>query len=354
MDYERLAAEFLKALRGGRSQTAFSRRLGYKSNVAYSWESGRRHPTASEAFRAASRVGIDVKACLARFYRTPPAWLADADILQPETVAVLLRDLQAKTPMVRLAASTGLSRFAIARLLQGSAEPKLPDFFRLIQACSLRLLDFCAAFLDPALLPSVFAEWQRLEAQRRLAYDQPYTQAFLRAIELSDYAEAPHPPGWLAQRLGVPADVEETCMALLEAAGEVRWNGIRWEPAGQMSVDTRRDPAAGRRLKTWWAKVGLQHLENGADGLFSYNVFSVSQADLERIRELHLGYFRALRAIVADSTPNERVVVVNLQLFGLDPEPTNIDRTSLEMPQAMDMRALETPHPAFPEAQKPR
>ena len=54
------------------------------------------------------------------------------------------------------------------------------------------------------------------------------------------------------------------------------------------------------------------------DGLWSYNVFAVSEADLVKIRELHLAYFRALRAIVAESSPTERVVVANVQLFALD------------------------------------
>ncbi len=57
----------------------------------------------------------------------------------------------------------------------------------------------------------------------------------------------------------------------------------------------------------------------GARGQFSYNVFTVSAVDLERIRELHLRYFHELRAIVADSTPDEHVAVANVQLFALDP-----------------------------------
>ena len=50
----------------------------------------------------------------------------------------------------------------------------------------------------------------------------------------------------------------------------------------------------------------------------SYNLFTVSERDLGRLRELHLAYFRELRAIVAESEPAERVVVANVQLFGLD------------------------------------
>jgi len=54
-----------------------------------------------------------------------------------------------------------------------------------------------------------------------------------------------------------------------------------------------------------------------ADGVFSYNLFGVSNADLERIEALQRAYFRELRNIVAQSQPVENVAVVNLQLFSL-------------------------------------
>src|SRR5690606_37575494 len=92
-------------------------------------------------------------------------------------------------------------------------------------------------------------------------------------------------------------------------------------------VDTRAQPEAGRVLKTHWARVGLERLHelepNKAD-LFSYNLFAVSEADWRRIRERHIAYFHELRAIVAQSQPAERVVLVNLQLLQLD-EPVNAD-----------------------------
>lgn len=319
MNTDRLARELLRALRGSRSQTAFSRRLGYRSNVAYAWESGRRWPTAAETLRAAARVGIDVRDALGRFYRTPPPWLADVDPTTSSAVAMLLRDLQGHTPVVAIAARAGLSRFAVARALSGAAEPRLPDFLRLIDATSLRMLDFVAAFVDPRALPSAADDWARLEAHRRAAYELPWIQAVLRALELDAYRALPaHEPGWIGRRLGLPGAVEAACIEALAGAGEIRWDGARWALAAVTTVDTRRDAAAGRRLKAHWARVGLDRLEGGDDGLFSYNVFTVSEADHERLRELHLAYFRELRAIVAASAPAERVVVANVQLFALD------------------------------------
>ena len=85
------------ALRGSRSQTAWSRRLGYRSNVAYAWESGRRWPTAAETFRACGRAHIDVEASLTRFYGTRPAWLDTFDPSTPEGIAAFLDDLRGST-----------------------------------------------------------------------------------------------------------------------------------------------------------------------------------------------------------------------------------------------------------------
>ena len=63
-DYQRIARDFLRALRGRRSQAAFSRRLGYRTNVAYTWESGRAFPTAATVLNAAVRSGVDVHAAV--------------------------------------------------------------------------------------------------------------------------------------------------------------------------------------------------------------------------------------------------------------------------------------------------
>jgi hypothetical protein len=106
-------------------------------------------------------------------------------------------------------------------------------------------------------------------------------------------------------------------LRLLAAAGLARWDGRRWV-GEDTAVDTRRDAATSAQLKGHWASVGQQRLGVGAPGLFSYNVFTVSDADLVRLEALHRQYFQQLRAIVSDSQPGERVVVANVQLFALD------------------------------------
>jgi hypothetical protein len=322
VDYERTAAELLRALRGQRSQVAWSRRLGSRGNVAYSWESGRRFPTAARTFWAAERAGIDVAAALARFYRTPAAWLASASLATPEGVARLLMDLRGQVPIGELALRAGRSRFSVSRWISGAAEPRLPDFLRLIEATSLRLLDFVEELVGAARLPSLALAWQELSAARRAAYEVPWSHAVLRALELEQYRDLPaHEPGWIARRIGIEPAMEAECLAMLEQSGQVARAGRHFVVANVRTVDTRQEPEASHRLKLWWAQVGVERLSNKAAGMFSYNLFTVSESDYQRLCELHSNYFRQMRAIIERSEPAERVVLANLQLFGLDAGP---------------------------------
>lgn len=318
-DYEKIAREFLRALRGRRSQAAFSRRLGYRTNVAYVWEAGRAFPTAASALVAARRAGVDVSAALARFFRSPPAWLDSVDPASREGVAMLLDDLRGRTSIVDLARASGKSRFALARWLSGEAEPRLPDFLLLIEKTSLRLLDWIAAFVDPSTLPSVARAWSELEATRRAAYEVPWTQAVLRALELTDYQRLPkHQRGWIAARIGISVEEEQRCLAILARTGQIYLDRGRWRLRQVMAVDTRRDAEAEHRVKRWWGALALERLARPDSGLFSYNVFAVSEADLARIQDLQRAYFRQMRSIIAASEPSERVVLASLQLVPLD------------------------------------
>jgi transcriptional regulator with XRE-family HTH domain len=324
VDYQMAASDLIRALRGKRSQPAFSRRLGYKSNVVYTWESGRGFPTAAGALSAARRAGISLEKAFAAFYRTAPNWLSQFDPATPEGVAAFLDDIRGSTSIVDLAAFSGKSRFAISRWMQGKTEPKLPDFLQLVECCSLRLVDFLEQLVDPRELPSIHARWQMLEAARRVAYDKPWTQAILRALELESYRKAPHVRGWLAERVGVSLEVEDESLQLLERAGQIRWSEPHWVPTQVLALDTRKDPQAALRLRRWWGKVALDRVSSGSRGMV-YNLFGVSHADLGRLRELQAAYFNELRTIVAQSEPVEHVCLAAVYLMDLADTPAQVE-----------------------------
>ncbi|MEO7037806.1 MAG: DUF4423 domain-containing protein, partial [Polyangiaceae bacterium] len=317
MNFGQLAADWLRFLRGKRSQRGFSKRLGYRSNIAYRWESQVCFPTAAETFALAERSGVRSQAALEAFFGTPPATVME--LATPLGVAQLLRALRGKTHLVELAARSGFSRFSIARWLSGAAEPRLPEFLALVEAASFRGLDFLSHFVALEQLLSVAEEWRALQAARKAAYDVPWSHAVLRALELTDYARLRrHRPGWIAERLGISKAEEQRCLAALAAAHQIRMEGGRWVVDQTQTVDTRVDRVRSRKLKGEWLKVALARFEGGVPGIFGYNLMAISQTDLERLRSLHLAYFREMQALVADSAPSECVVLFNTELFALD------------------------------------
>lgn len=322
MDYETLSSELIRALRGKRSQTAFSKRLGYRSNVAYAWESGRAWPTAAAFFEIVGRSGRKLAPSLTKFYRAPSESSARHDLKTVAGVAEFLDDLRGQASVVDLARTAERSRFAVARWLKGEAEPRLPDFLRLVESASLRLLDFLACFFELGTLPSVRKAWHELETARRAAYEMPWSHAVLRVIELPEYQALPkHEPGFIAERLRIGPEEAARCVALLLETGQLKKRGKRLVPGAALTVDTRGDAARSREAKAFWTRVALERLESGVDGTFSYNLFSVSRADLERIRELHRAYFRELRRIVAASEPAECIALANVHLVELSASP---------------------------------
>jgi transcriptional regulator with XRE-family HTH domain len=321
MDYELLARQLLRELRGARSQTAFSRRLGYRSNVAYAWESGRRFPTAAELLGAAAKSGIDVRGAVQPFLQRH---LSEAlRTLEPgssEFCAELLRELRGSASIQSLAERAGISRSSLSRILAGLVEPRVPLFLRLIDVASRRVLDLLSGLVDVERLPAAGIEWRRVQALRRLAHENPLSEAVPRFLELEAYQSlACHEPGWIASKLGVTLEQEQRTLADLTSVGVVSWDGTRYQLDRARSVDTSRSqPPAQRALRAYWTDQARRRLAEGGQGNFAYLVFSTDDATLAAIEQLRLRFFRELRALVASSPRADRVAVTNVQLFAID------------------------------------
>lgn len=314
-DYEGLARELVRTLRGRRSQLAVSRRLGYATNAVYTWEAGAAWPTAARFFAFAKTVGIAPERVLREFFRVVPPRLARAPLTSTQGVAALLAELKGNTRIAALAREAGLSRFALARWLAGKGEPKLPEFLRFVEFSSLRLLDLLDALVDPEKLTTVRADYQRLRAARSIGYEYPISQAVLRTLETVDYARRGHEPGYIAAALGISLELEQQCLAKLKQAGQIVWRGGRFRPKTAVLVDFRKDPQASQQLKAYWAALAAEHTKVRRPGLFAYNIFAVSRADLARLEALQRDCLQEMRTIVAASEPSEVVALFNLQLF---------------------------------------
>lgn len=320
IDYVSLGRELVRSVRGKHSQTAVSRWLGYATNALYRWESGQDAPTAARFFSLAVRCKVDVAAALQRFWRG--STYVVVDLTHPNGVAALLRQLRGKVPIAAVAQRAGATRSQVSRWLSGATEPRLPQFLAVVEALSLRLLDFVAEFVDPASLPSVKAAHRALDALRQAAHSAPWTQAILRCLELTDFdVNDACTASWIAQRIGVAEEEVSKGLTLLELTGQIEKRKGRYHVAQTLALDTRRDAESSLALRLFWLEVGQARLKAGQPGVWSYNVFGVSKADLVRLQQLHASYYSQMRAIIASSEPVETVAVACAQIFALDAAP---------------------------------
>ncbi|MEY4549163.1 MAG: Family ership, partial [Pseudomonadota bacterium] len=198
-----VARQLLRALRGRRSQVAFSRRLGFASNVAAEWESGRRVPSALTALGACQSLGIDVAARLGTFRSSTGGNLLRLDAAE---LAGWLRAQQGNMALAALAQRSGLSRHQVSRFLSGAATPRLQQFLALVQACSGRISDFVALWVDIAAIRSLREEHARVTALRQLALEAPWTSAIISALECVSQLDSAAARTALVQMLGLSAE----------------------------------------------------------------------------------------------------------------------------------------------------
>jgi transcriptional regulator with XRE-family HTH domain len=318
LDYEAVTADFLRVLRGRRSQMGLSRVLGYRSNIVYRWESGQCWPTAAAFLARCRKLDIDIGGALVALIPRRRQWLAEYDPASPGGLAAFLDELRSGTPIGELARAAGVNRFTVSRWLKGSAQPRLPDFFRMVEAASRRLLDLLSHWVDPERLPSARAHWRRLERARRLAYEQPWAHAVLRVLQLTDYREGPaRETRWIADRLGVASEEVERGLAALQRSGQIVREHGRWLPQSVERVDTGKDPERARALKLHWTHVAVERAASGGPGSFGYSLFEVSRADLQKLAALHVDYVRAMQHIVSNSRGTECIGLYCAQLFDL-------------------------------------
>jgi len=322
MNFEILASQWLRALRGRRSRPGFSQLLGYRSNIVQHWETGRSWPTATRFFSICRRLRLPPEQRIGSFLQRNPSWLASANFSQRASVAALLVELKGRNPISVLAERSGYNRFSVSRWLRGSADPKLPELLALIEAASRRALDFVAEFTPPSALPCAAPAWKQLLLLREGAYAQPLSHAVLRALELDGYAAGGYrDDDYLARAVGASAAELQAALQFLLASGQLKKTRRGYKPAQIGVVDTGMDPARARQLRLDWTRRALQRLESGSSGHFGYSLFAISKSDFQRIEQLQADYVRAMQAIIAGSRRNECVGLYCAQLLDLARAP---------------------------------
>lgn len=311
--WRRATRELLRALRGHRSQVAFARWLGFRSNVPAAWEGGHRCPDAVELFRVCARVKVDAAAALRRFHA--PA----AAAVSTDGVAPWLQELRGRTAIADLAERSGCSPTQLRRWLGGRARPKVYQLLMVVDALTGRAPDLVAELVDIEQVPTLTERYRAGRTQRRLAFEHPWTAAVRVLVEATEPPVA-DAAARLAAALHQPVEPIAEALDLLLDHGLLTAAGGRLVATGHMTVDMRATPEDRRRFRAHWARAAADRIEADLGDLMGFSLIAVSRADLDRIRQLQRRYFREMRSIVAASQPVEVGALVVAQVASF-PDP---------------------------------
>lgn len=155
---------------------------------------------------------------------------------------------------------------------------------------------------------------------RNIARTHPWSQLLLRHLELVQYRALPkHSAGWIAERIGISVEEELSTLQMLETAGQVRWTGTHWTPNSLPALDLREDARSARRQRAFWAGVASARAPQANDALCAYNVCTLSAQGYAELRALQREYLLKARSLIAGSEPQERVVLLQVNLLHFEP-----------------------------------
>lgn len=320
VDFDRVSRELLRALRGTRSQTAFSRRLGFRSNVSAKWESGQRMPTAVEAFQYSQVLGVDVPALLRRFQ--PNIDVGAVFAAPGPQLHRWLSALRGAQRLGELAQKSGLSRYSVGRFLTGQSEPRLPQFLALVEALTARVDELIDLWVGIERVGELEPRFLRVQAARRAMTQRPLCLAVMCLLDTTPLrargqVDQEHE---LARVLERPIEELRECLELLLAGGVIALDEGRYQPVSQLTVDAHTSRARQHELQGYWGEVAARHaLAPNADDVCSYNVFSIARRDYEALRELQRDFYRTARALIAASEPTELAGLLFVQMVAWAP-----------------------------------
>ena len=114
----------------------------------------------------------------------------------------------------------------------------------------------------------------------------------------------------MADRLGLSNETTRKTLTRLEQWGLVRKTGSRWEYAqGQFHVP-KDSPYVVLHHQNWRTRAVLDAQEFQSESLHFTSVYTLTAADVARLRELMLKFISDCQAVAQPSSPEESVVLI--------------------------------------------
>lgn len=306
--YRKICSELIRALRGKLSRSNLNQKLGLKSNQVHRWESGQRSISWKNFCDFLEFRKISLRSILDEEF----GYTSD-----PGNEPKLLAHLMGQSSVSQFAASTGLSKSVVAKILGAKQRLKLEQILLIVDRQGLILTEFLGRIVPLAELSVVDKNLYKT-GLKNVQYEMPVFGAMLAALNLQEYLNfKAHPVGWLSKKLNLPLEIEEQIVRLALKANYLKNENGKLKIC-QENLDTRGNLKGTKKIRQYWLGVAQEKLNQVKDpsdpSRFGHYVVSVSDEADKKMRAAMYEYFSTIRSIILEDTnPRTQIRVLLIQ-----------------------------------------
>ena len=314
IDFDQIATEILRDLRGSKSQGQINNSFGFDYNKVAKWENNELSISWQEFLRYTSLAKKDMQ----QYFRENLVYNGNI-----ESIAEIISHLIKNIPLEQVAASIGCSKATLYRWIKGETEPGIKFILKIIVLVDANFLKFFSAICNISNI-SALDGFTEMEKSKDVFFRYPLIAAILRVIELREYETLPtHQEGFISKKLGIDDEEEKFLLSIM-----LRHHFISYKEEKYIALSKTINTAGNRKLQLetmlFWQQQSKKILERLYDGqsynerhLWMYNVFGTTAEAREMLRKKALVYNNEIITILSSEVNRGAIVDVTLLQFGL-------------------------------------
>lgn len=310
LDYDILAAEIVRALRGALSQREFSKKLKFSFNQVGKWESQATAVRWSDFIFICKQTGIDIE----KHLRNSFFWNLEDDFSAPQFLRTLLSFFGTiqrvdDVPVLKKNAAN------IKKWLRGETEPRFSEVLQFIDQTPLVLSSWLGEFLDLTKIDALKNRRKADHQATELLNLDPTCPLVLAALGTNDYVKSlSHSSKIISQMVGLP--LRQIDDAILELLGR---RLIRMVNGKYVASGGDLGPLPSQNLKSLTKYLSQRGIDQHGSSVSSCQLHPISEAAAKKISDLTVRFHYQISEILkTDQQPKTKVRCTLVQSFDLD------------------------------------
>ena len=270
----KLSSDVVRVLRGEKSKSQLSQKLGYSPNQVYLWESGKRHFFWADFEELCEALRIPLRHHIKIYLDFEP---------EKEILEILNESISAYQKK-EIAHQLNVSSSKLSRWLQGNSKIPFHNTCQILEFCHQNFCEFLDEVSGVGKLDSI-----------------------------QDIV--------LEKRVGISEEEEKLGLRILEESGQIYWHNGLFK-LKHFRVKTTDNKAAVYDICQYWCDRAASLTKYpGMKSLIGYRVFAINEKSYKKIRAAQIEYYQKIgRILNEDEGPYDYVVAMNFHAMVLNEE----------------------------------